>query len=169
MELRKLKKPKIMYLVFLLVLGIFVIIISGTLTDSVSVKPATDTAENTEVTDPSTEQRLRDILEGVGGLSDVEVFVSYENKGTKSVATGGENTSRSLDSEKVVTNNSEPVMVKDGSRESPFVMEETLPEVRGIIISARGVDDSILRATIADAVSSALDVPLHRVKILSKD
>ena len=58
---------------------------------------------------------------------------------------------------------------KTNSGEEPFVSEEKLPEVRGVIICAKGVENEEMRLLISDAVSGAMNVPIHRVKVLSKD
>ena len=60
-------------------------------------------------------------------------------------------------------------MKKQSSSEEPFVSEEVLPQVRGVLIVAKGAGDAEVNAKITDAVSAVLGVPIHKVKILSAD
>ena len=167
MELNKIKANKITYLVILLVAGIVTIILSGGIGQKEATVPKEQPAVVPDASD--TERRLARILETVEGVSDVSVFVTYDNKGTKELACNTDE-SKADDGQKQTSSvRTEIVTSKDGSGEIPFVKAETLPGVRGVIICARGVRSEYIRLSIADAVSSAMGVPLHRVRILSKD
>ena len=60
-------------------------------------------------------------------------------------------------------------MSRASSAEEPFVSEEKLPSIRGVLIVAEGVGKSEINAEITEAVSQVLGVAIHKVKILSAD
>ncbi len=166
MNLKKLKSIKPMYLVFTLAIGIVLMILSNTFTQS----PPKTKSEKEETPAPfnfDAEEKLRDILESIEGVSNVKIFINYENNGTKNLAFFGEETSSADGDKKNSTTKKQPVTVVDGGGENPFVNEEVLPKVRGVIITARGIKTKELEVEITEAVSAVLGVPVHRVKILS--
>lgn len=165
MELKKLKGIKTAYLVIIMVVGVLIVFLSNSLTSAPKREDPPDIAEDTVPTDDA-EDKLREIIESIDGVSDVKVYITYENRGVKSIAAFGEESVATDGAKKTVSSKSEPVTVKSGSGESPFVDEEILPEVRGVIIAARGIKSPQLEARITDAVSSALGVPVNRVRIL---
>ena len=167
MNILKLKSKKI-YLIMALAAGIVVVMLSGLMPGekepakkdvTTSVMPDTDKLEN----------RLKNIIETIGGVSDVSVFVTYENKGKRKIVTTSEETTSQDETKRNSSLKSRIVTSKTNSGEEPFVSEELLPEVRGVIICAKGVESEETRLLISDAVSGAMNVPIHRVKVLSKD
>lgn len=168
MNMEKLKKDKRVYLIIALSVGLLIVMFSGMLSpgkeescEKVSKSIAPDSG--------AMEKRLKDIVETVHGVSDVTVFVNYDNMGEKKITTTTEE-SISRDGEKQNSSTKSEVVISKGSfGEEPFVSEEKLPAVRGIIICAKGVGSEEIKLIISDAVSGALGVPIHRVKVLCKD
>jgi len=168
MEIKKLIPNKISYLIVALAAGIFLIMVSGMFKNE--EKPPTPEIEENSINNTTeNESRLAQILETVEGVSDVSVFLTYENTGKKSIAVMTEETMTSEGDKKTSAYKSQVVTAKDGSSEKPFVNKETLPEVRGVIICAKGVGNEKTKLIIADAVSAAMGISTHRVKVLSKD
>ncbi len=167
MELKKLKHIKSSYLVLALFLGIALMVLSKGINPSKNEEQTPKPAVIT--TDTNAEEKLGEIIGSIEGVSDVSVFITYENAGVKKTSSVYEK-STSQDGGKGNESSKEtPVMVKDSSGEKPFVKEDVLPTVRGVMISARGIRDPKLKAGITDAVSGVLGIPVHRVKILHKD
>ncbi len=168
MDLKGIKNIKPVYLLAALVLGVFIVVLSN-----LGQKKEPELKENeVRQTVPdiaNTEKRLEEIIDSIDGVSEVAVFITYENSGLKNVTTVTEETSEEKGEDKSQSYKNTVVTQKEGSVERPFVREETFPEVRGIIIAAKGVGDKTLNALITDAVSSAMGVGPHRVKILPKD
>ena len=168
MELKGIKNIKPVYLVAALVLGVFIVVLSN-----FGQKKEPEVKEN-EAREflpdaANTEKRLEEIINSIDGVSEATVFITYENSGLKNVTTITEEKAEEKGQDKSKSYKTSVVTQKDGSGERPFVREETFPEVRGIIITAKGVGDKTLNALITDAVSSAMGVGPHRVKILPKD
>ena len=167
MNILKLKNKKI-YLVMALAAGIVAVMLSGIISGSNEPLPQ-DVPADTMPDCDAIENRLKDIIETIGGVSDVSVFVTYENIGEKKFATIGEETTSQDGTKRNTSLKTQIVTTKTNSGEEPFVSEEKLPEVRGVIICAKGVENEEMRLLISDAVSGAMNVPIHRVKVLSKD
>ena len=163
MELRALKKIKPSYLVLTLALGILLVFLSGAFSKSPTPKE-----EHVEKMPEETDTcaKLEEIIESIEGVSNVKIFISYENKGVKKLAKFGEESVAIDKDQKKSSSKNEAVIISNGSEEAPFVNEEILPEVRGVIISAKGINTSELEAKIIDAVSTALGVAVHKVKIV---
>lgn len=58
---------------------------------------------------------------------------------------------------------------ESGGGEVPVVEVTHLPEVRGVLVVASGASDPLVRAALAKAVSTALNLPLHRIEVLAKE
>jgi len=144
-------------------------VLSNLMPSGVKPREKIPTSEESLADKDITEQRLKEMIEDIDGVSDVSVFVVYENSGVKNIATSGEENTTYEGDKSVTRVRKDAVSQRDGTTEKPFVTEEVLPEVRGIIIAARGIKTASLDARITDAVSSAMGVPIHRVKILQKD
>ena len=165
--MKKLGRIKSTYLVIFLAVGISLVLLSN------FGKEREETVNETEVKsvfeNQDTEKKLKEIIEGVDGISDVSVFISYDNKGMLNIASEGDESTVSDGEKKTTSKRIQAVTKRDSSGEAPFVTEELLPRVRGVIVTARGVSDEAKNALITRAVSTALDVPLHRVRVLPKD
>lgn len=116
-----------------------------------------------------TEKRLKAAVEKVRGISDVTVFITYENSGVKKTASDSNTSTTVSEGSTSAASEDNTVMKKQSSSEEPFVSEEVLPQVRGVLIVAKGAGDAEVNAKITDAVSAVLGVPIHKVKILSAD
>lgn len=166
MELVKIKKIKTPYLIAALVLGIVLMILPGTKTPKTPEKE-----EKESVLSPIGDeaQRLENIIGGMDGVSDVSVLITYENTGVRNVQSVTEKSISQDEQKKSEQTKTQALIIKEGSSETPFVSEEILPEVRGVIISARGIKNPTLKASITEAVAAVFGVSVHRVRILHKD
>lgn len=123
------------------------------------------------------ESQLRKALQDMLGVNDVTVVVNLDstdqqvlekNKSTKSQTTneidkeGGERkvTDTSIDEQLVI--------VKNGDNEAPIVVETKKPEIRGVLVVARGADNIQVKAWIVEAVTRVLGVPSFRVAVMPK-
>ena len=58
---------------------------------------------------------------------------------------------------------------KKSSNGSRFhILKKTEPEVRGVLVVAEGADNIVVRERIINAVTVALDIPLHRVEVVQR-
>ena len=159
------KKLKIPHLAAALASGILLILLSNTFTHKEKSEPPLPAMENT-LENCDTEKKLAQMLGSIEGVSDVQVLITYENNGVKKVTSFGEQALIQDGAKKTDTIKNTPVTAKNSSGESPFVDEEILPEIRGVLIVAKGLEKRALACEITEAVSAALGVSVNRVKTL---
>ncbi|MER2457722.1 stage III sporulation protein AG [Bacillus subtilis] len=123
------------------------------------------------------ENQLKEILETIIGVDDVSVVVNvdatslkvYEknksNKNTTTEETDKEGGTRNVTDQ---TSEEEIVMIKNGDKETPVVVQTKKPDIRGVLVVAQGVDNVQIKQTIIEAVTRVLDVPSHRVAVAPK-
>ncbi|MDY7430763.1 stage III sporulation protein AG [Bacillus sp. V26] len=123
------------------------------------------------------ENQLKEILETIIGVEDVSVVVNvdatslkvYEknksSKNTTTEETDKEGGTRSVTDQ---TSEEEIVMIRNGDKETPVVVQTKKPDIRGVLVVAQGVDNVQIKQTIIEAVTRVLDVPSHRVAVAPK-
>ncbi|WP_026569984.1 MULTISPECIES: stage III sporulation protein AG [Sediminibacillus] len=124
------------------------------------------------------ESELTALLEKIQGVSDVEAMVNldstkqkvYEKNliiGTQTTdetdQNGGE---RTLEDS---TREQEVVLVRQGDKEVPLLVHTKKPDVRGVLVVAKGVDHMQVKQWVVEAVSRVLDVPTHRISVMPKN
>ncbi|MBD1378799.1 stage III sporulation protein AG [Metabacillus arenae] len=123
------------------------------------------------------ENQLKDTLETIIGVDDVSVVVNVDasslkvlekNRVTQSQVTnetdkgGGE---RKVEDQSI---DEQVVIIRDGENESPIVLQTKKPEIRGVLVVAKGADNVQIKKTIVEAVTRSLGVASHRVAVAPK-
>ncbi|MFB6496654.1 stage III sporulation protein AG [Bacillus haynesii] len=142
-------------------------------------KPASDDKPKDSIQDyeQEYENQLKDILETIIGVEDVSIVVNVDatslkifekNRKTQETSTnetdkqGGKRTVSEMSSDEEI------VMIKNGDKETPVVVQTKKPDIRGVLVVAQGVDNVQIKKTIIEAVTRVLDVPSHRVAVAPK-
>ncbi|MDE3839542.1 stage III sporulation protein AG [Bacillus methanolicus] len=123
------------------------------------------------------ETQLKEALEGILGVDDVTVVVNVDatekqilekNFVTQSQTTT--ETDREGGTRKVedASKDEQLVIVRNGEKEIPIVVETKKPEIRGVLVVAKGADNIQIKKWIIEAVTRVLDVPSHRVAVMPK-
>ena len=169
-------------LIFLLA-GVLLIIIN------IPVKSSTAKAKNSDTTVKETqadssyyisalEKELSQALAECEGVGRAKVVITAANNG-KSVlyvqksesenitdetdSTGGNRrTSQKTSDESVVYTDS-------GNTKSPFITEELVPEIQGVLILAEGGDDARTVSEITKAASALLGISVNKIKVLKME
>lgn len=133
-------------------------------------------AVSNESTDYETtlERKLVNMLSKMEGVGTVSVMVTTDSNEEKILA---ENTSsnqqrteekdqaggtRNTDSAQQTND----VVLQNGN--TPYVVKEYAPQIRGVFILAEGAEDSEVKNQIVEAVSKLLDVPVHKISVEKK-
>lgn len=110
-------------------------------------------------------------MEGVGSVSVMVTTVSNEEKVLAEDTTT--NTQRTEEKDQAggtrSTENNQlrsEVVLQNGN--TPYVIKEYAPEIKGVMILAEGADDSVIKNQIIEAVSRLLDVPVHKISVAKK-
>ncbi|WP_164218069.1 stage III sporulation protein AG [Virgibacillus sp. YIM 98842] len=123
-------------------------------------------------------KELEEMLNKVQGVSEAEVMVNLDSTNVKvyekNLIKGQQTTDESDQNggtRKVEdhTEEAQTVLVRQGDREVPLLVETKKPEVRGVFVVANGADHASVRSWIVEAVSRVLDVPTHRVSVMPKN
>lgn len=123
------------------------------------------------------EAQLTEMLEGINGVGDVTVFVNVDatekkvlEKNTNIQSQTTDETDREGGKRKVeeASKDEQLVLVRNGEKEVPLVLETKKPEIRGVLIVAKGAENIQIKKWIIEAVTRALDVPNHRVAVMPK-
>lgn len=131
--------------------------------------------EETEETGPEEkmEQKLKKVLEQVEGVGKVQVMITLKSSGRKTVEKD-----ESISEEKSGGGTDEAgnegkrtekttVFSRDNEgTETPFVIEETAPQVEGVLVAAQGGDNLTVAEDILDAAQVLFGVEAHKIKIM---
>ncbi|MFK9093230.1 stage III sporulation protein AG [Bacillus salipaludis] len=123
------------------------------------------------------ENQMKKALQEMLGVDDVTVVVTIDstdkkvlekNRVTKSQTT--DETDREGGQRKVVDSSTDEqlVIIREGEKEVPIVVETKKPEIRGVLVVAKGADNIEVKKWIKEAVTRALGVPSHRVAVMPK-
>jgi len=124
------------------------------------------------------EQQLKDTLGNIAGVKDVTVVVNVDstekkvyqvNETTRSQTTeeidkqGGKRNIEDQSQEQSL------VIVNDGSKGSPVLVQTEMPKIRGVLVVAKGAENLVIKHMIREAVTRLLDVPSFRVSVQPKN
>lgn len=123
------------------------------------------------------EDDLKRILLQVESVGEVDVAVTMESTGRKLVEKDVPLSESSVDetgngtNSKKESKNSEEATVylenADGTK-APYVIEETMPVVRGVLVVAQGADDPQVVAEIKEAAMALFHLEAHKIKVMKK-
>lgn len=110
-------------------------------------------------------------MEGVGSVSVMVTTVSSEEKVLAEDTTS--NTQKTEENDQSggtrMTENSQlrsDVVLQNGN--TPYVIKEYAPEIKGVLILAEGANNSVVKNQIIEAVAKLLDVPVHKISVEKK-
>lgn len=146
--------------------------------DSSSVDGGTDIVCNDSSYALTEAERLKSFLKGINGVGNVDVLI-YVNETAKTVhasesdtvkentdesdSNGGKRQNSTLD-EKIVYK-----VVRDADGNECLVpLYLQYPEIKGVLISAEGADNNIVKESIIEAVSRLYDIPVHKISVMKK-
>ena len=174
------KEEKNKKFVIILVLGIVLVIgLTFLPFNNKQKQPITTTIKQVTTSDnedyeTALEKKLTNMLSKMEGAGAVSVMVTLEANEEKILAedtscnsqrteekdqAGGTRVADSMQQTK-------DVVLQNGN--TPYVVKEYAPEIRGVFILAEGADNSVVKNQITEAVSKLLDVPVHKISVEKK-
>lgn len=136
------------------------------------------TTSNMEELESIYTKDLQSLLNKIQGVSEAEVMVNLESTSIKVYEKNlikGQQTTEETDTNGGTretedgTEETQTVLVRQGEREVPLLIQTKKPEVRGVFVVAKGADHATVKKWIIEAVSRVLDVPTHRVSVMPKN
>ena len=136
-----------------------------------------ETGQTTTATDEreNLENQLKRILQQVEGVGMVDVAITLESTGSKTVEKDTPDSSSSSEksgggeSEKSENRSiqEETVYLEDADgTKTPYVIKETMPEVRGVLVIAQGADDLSIVEEIKEAAMALFHLEAHKIKVM---
>ncbi|WP_430785344.1 stage III sporulation protein AG [Virgibacillus flavescens] len=194
---KKIPVKKSKYLLLIGITGLLLIVIANVFSNSVdpdqvemvqeTAVPAPETNQtfseknsttsNVDALEENYEKELKQLLDKINGVSEVEIMVNLDSTKVKvyekNLITGKQTTDESDKNGGTreiedYTRESQVVLVRQGDKEVPLLIQTKKPEVRGVFVIAKGVDHATVKKWVVEAVSKVLDVPTHRVSVMSK-
>lgn len=192
------KPSKYHYFILVFVLGVAFMLVSNLFANSpeqsqnaVTTTASTSSTEETEVfkqtkgetTDSISdyeaeyENQLKEVLETITGVGEVQVVVNVDSTSQKifekntvtqsqtTTETDREGGKREVED---LSKDEQVVIIQDGEKETPIVVQTKKPEIRGVLVVAGGADNIHIKKTIVESVTRVLGVPSHRVAVASK-
>jgi stage III sporulation protein AG len=129
---------------------------------------------NTYITEM--ENKLKNILEKVSGIGEVEVMITLKSSREKVPLKDTPSTQESLNevdgeggsrTDSNVKREESTVLApnEDGNSE-PYIIQELEPVIEGVCVIAEGGDDVYIKMDIMEAAEVLFDVPAHKVKVM---
>jgi|GEM_PF-6714998 len=150
---------KTAYILCGVLFAIMIVIFSSTFFSNKTAKQATGTPTVSEGSyEEFVEGRLSTILNSVKGLNNVKVYVSVD--ATPQIVYLSESSSNAsgILGESIV-------LSKNGTQSSPVIALKTYPEIKGVLVVARGVT-ARSKLELANTLSLVLNVNLSSIEIL---
>ncbi|NRD80711.1 stage III sporulation protein AG [Bacillus sp. BRMEA1] len=123
------------------------------------------------------EDQLRKAIEEMLGVKDVTVVVNIDStdkkileKNTVTKEQTTEETATDGGQRKVqdTSTDQQLVIIKNGDKEVPIVVETKKPAIRGVLVVAKGAENIEVKKWIVEAVTRVLGVPSYRVAVMPK-
>lgn len=185
--INKCGRKKIMQNILLICgIGIILLIAADSIFDSGSRNAGENTSQTATVKKTENESmpqqdeleiKLERILSRMDGVGSVSVMITYsgekqsipaydtktdENRTSEKDSSGGIRTIESIKKENSV------IYEQKGGDKKPFILSNTLPSVKGVLVIAEGADDPEVKKNIVKAVQALMDVPLHRIQVFER-
>ncbi len=146
------------YIYIIILIGVVFMLFAGSLPGKKEEKPA-------PAEEFSEEADLKEIIGKIRGVGEVEVMVTYYSDTEKALAYETQEENNKKDSGEEASINQKAVM-SDGA---PVVLKNLYPKVKGVVVVAEGAGNITVKKEIQDAVTTALDVAVHKVCVLEKN
>lgn len=111
----------------------------------------------------NTEQKLANILSNVKGVGEVKVMIEY-SEGKESIMAENRKSETNLQSDNNQNRNETEIAF---SNNSPVLLKEIYPKVKGVIIVAQGGDNVEIKNQLISAVMSLLDLDANKIEVLT--
>ncbi|MBO8125879.1 MAG: hypothetical protein H0Z38_01440 [Firmicutes bacterium] len=125
------------------------------------------------------EESLRKTVSAIAGVGEVTVDVFLASSPRKEYARSTDATEKTVQDQSTsgavskvtseVRSNSQITLRRAGTWEEPLVVQTFAPAIQGVLVVAEGAEDPRVRLELSRAVQTALGIPAHRVRVMSKE
>lgn len=121
------------------------------------------------------EKQLKEILQKISGVGQVEVFITYKDNGKivveKDIAVSEEQIQEadSNGGTRTTTTNRNEQKTVYGYDENPFIIQQFLPEAEGILIVAEGAGNISIKNEIRQTIEALFGLDAHKISIMKME
>ena len=160
--LNKLKEDKkTALIIFAAVLGMLLILLSGT-TEENSAEKVKD-EEKIEI--EQCEEKLQKLLSSVEGAGRVKVMITYETSDENVFAYNKDESYR----ENEQKFSSDYILVKNDGNETGLKLKTVYPEVKGVAVVCDGANNPVTKEQIISVVSALFDISTKNISVVSAE
>lgn len=122
-------------------------------------------------------EEIKEAINSIAGVKDAIIYIHidgsekkiFEKDTTQSIQkTDEKDTQGGNRTVEETTSESKVVLVPNGEKQVPLVVETKKPKITGVLVVAKGAENIKVKSMIIEAVTRALDVPSHRVSVQPK-
>ncbi len=123
------------------------------------------------------ENNIKEILEKIVGVGTVDVLVTVDSTEEMVIQRNvkdSQQTSQENDANggkrntTQYTRDGEIVTYESSGNETPIVTKKVKPQIRGVLIVAKGAENKVVRELVIDAVGKGLNVPSYRISVVPR-
>jgi len=162
-----------MILITVALIGVIALMWPVDKTKTVSA-PASVTTASSALPTTDLEKKLAAVLSSIKGAGQVELTLFYASSGSKEYAVDRNEEVRETNETgeggvKRVIRESRISQQLAGNSGEAFMVNAHSPEVVGALVVADGAGDPQVKEELSEALSSLLDLPLHRITVLPRE
>ncbi len=120
---------------------------------------------------------MKEILEKIVGVGTVDVLVNVDSteevvyqknmkdsqqQSDENDANGGKRRTTQY------TRDGEVVTYEQSGTQAPIVTKRVKPQIRGVLVVAKGAENEVVKQLIVDAVEKGLNVPEYRISVVPR-
>lgn len=122
------------------------------------------------------EGKLKAVLSMIEGVGDTEVIVTLKKSSEKIIDkeySRSENQLEETDNtggirKSTEQNYEENTVLIGEDNGTPYVLQEIVPEIEGILVVAEGADSAVIEEKITDALAALFGISPHKIRVLKK-
>lgn len=132
-----------------------------------SPKPdATNTSNYEQSYEETIEKRIISIVNSINGVSEASAFV-YTKNSIEIIYGEDVETKTSGAKQDIISETKSIAYSKDGSKTTAVIIKKEYPEIEGVLVVAKGLDDEKKRIMIINALASVLGINISSIEVLA--
>ena len=112
------------------------------------------------------EDKLKALLSKIKGSGNVEVMITLNEGAGVVLATSDESITTNNGSGSTTTVSANPVIITHNGTNTPVIVSENIPEIKGVVVVSSGAKDVNVRLNILNAVQTLTGLANNKIQIL---
>ena len=145
-----------------LIIGIAGMLMLG-ISEAVPHEKKSDTPQSTSYSEynDELEQKTERIISSIDGVGECRVMITLKNSNESVYAKNYQENSNDSN----YSHESEYVLYDGESGESPVLIKEYFPEIKGVVVLCSGADDTAVRESVINCVSALFGIPTTKISV----